>query len=152
MPASAIFVDEAARVKHLLDVCSPTLDQLTLARLIDRGDYDRHLRRARDTYRRRRDRLLGALHERLPELTPEGVAAGMHVLLRLTPGVHDDRVVAEEAERRGVHVVPLSAYQITPSGGGIVIGYGRVHEDAIDTAVSELASALRSAENRSPGA
>jgi GntR family transcriptional regulator / MocR family aminotransferase len=141
-------VEEAGRIKHLLDVCSPPIDQLALARFIARGDYDRHVRRARGIYRRRRDRLLAALDAKLPELAVEGVAAGVHVLLRLPAGV-DDRLVASAAERNGVRVVPLSAYELAPSGrGGLVIGYGRIHEDAIEPAVSALAAAVRFARGR----
>jgi GntR family transcriptional regulator / MocR family aminotransferase len=135
--------DEAERIKHLLDVCSPPLDQLALARFIGRGHYDRHVRRARAVYRGRRDRLLAALDAELPGLAAEGVAAGLHVLLRLPPGV-DDREVAAEAERDGVRVTPLSTYELAPSGqGGLVIGYGRIHEDALRPAVAALARALR---------
>ncbi len=133
---------EAERVKHLLDFCSPSLQQLALARFVARGDYDRHVRRARGIYRRRRDRLLAALGADLPALGVEGVAAGMHVLLRLPPGV-DDRLVAAEAEREGVRVVPLSTYQLAPGRGGLVAGYGRVHETALAGAVAALARALR---------
>src|SRR6266545_219616 len=53
--------DDAARTKRLLDDFSPALDQLTLAELLTRGHYDRHVRRARAVYRARRDRLLAAL-------------------------------------------------------------------------------------------
>jgi GntR family transcriptional regulator/MocR family aminotransferase len=138
----AELADEAERVKHLLDVCSPALQQRALARFLVRGDYDRHVRRARGIYRRRRDRLLAALDEELPGVGVEGVAAGMHVLLRLPPGV-DDRRVTAEAEREGVLVVPLSTYQLAPSGrGGLVAGYGRVHETALGAAVAGLARAV----------
>ena len=37
------------------------IDQLTLAELIASGGYDRHVRRLRIAYRRRRDRLLAAV-------------------------------------------------------------------------------------------
>jgi GntR family transcriptional regulator/MocR family aminotransferase len=139
----AQFVDQAMRVKHLLDTCSPSMSQLALARFIQRGDYNRNVRRVRGVYRARRDRLLAALDAKLPGLAVEGVAAGMSVLLRLPPGV-DDRLVAAEAEREGARAVPLSTYQHGPSDqGGIVIGYGRVREDAIEGAVFVLAAALR---------
>jgi GntR family transcriptional regulator/MocR family aminotransferase len=138
----AELADEAERVKHLLDNCSPALDQRALARFLVRGDHDRHVRRARTVYRRRRDRLLAALAARLPGLPVEGVAAGMHVLLCLPPGV-DDRAVAAEAEDAGVRVPPLSRYALAASDrGGLVIGYGRVHEDALDPAVAALARVL----------
>lgn len=46
---------------------SPTLDQLALASFIDRGELDRHLRRMRLRYRRRRDRLVAAIGDHLPD-------------------------------------------------------------------------------------
>jgi GntR family transcriptional regulator / MocR family aminotransferase len=137
--------DEAARVKHLLDVCSPAIDQHALAGFIARGEYDRQVRRARAIYRRRRDVLIGALERHLPDFAVEGVAAGMHVLVRL-PGAVGDRVVASEAERDGVRVTPLSRFAVSRRAGcGLVIGYGRVHEDALEPAVAALADAVRRA-------
>jgi len=134
--------DEAADIKHLLDVCSPPIEQRALAHLIRSGEYERHIRRARTTYRRRRDALMSALRRHLPDLPVEGIAAGLHLLVRL-PQVDDDEAVAVRAEQRGVRVAPLSRYTHgTYSGSGLVIGYGRVHETAMPTAVRTLATAL----------
>lgn len=136
-------VDEAERTKRLLDDFSPALDQLTLAELLRRGDYDRHVRRARGIYRARRDRMLAALAKHLPELKAEGIAAGMHLLLRLPPGV-DDVAIAEDAKREGIRLPALSAFRIKPaSSGGLVIGYGRLHESAVEPAINALATAMR---------
>jgi GntR family transcriptional regulator/MocR family aminotransferase len=135
-------VDEVERAKLLADIFSPTLDQLTLAEFIGRGHYDRHVRRARSVYRRRRDRLLAALERHLPELPVEGVAAGVHLLLGLPRGV-SDTAVAGEAGHSGVAVAPLSAFRLKPaSSGGLVIGYGRLHESAIGPATRTLAAAV----------
>lgn len=136
-------VDEAERTKALLDTFSPTLDQLTLAEFFRRGHYDRHVRRARAVYRRRRDRLLIALGTQLPGLPIEGVAAGVHLLLRLPPGV-SDIAIADEARSDGIAVTPLSAFRLAPAPtGGLVIGYGRLHESAIEDATEALARAVR---------
>ncbi len=134
--------DEAEEVKHLLDVCSPPIEQRTLARLIRSGDYDRHVRRARTVYRRRRDALSAALHDHLPELEVEGIAAGLHVLVRLEHGL-DDEAVAARAERHGVRVVPLSRYAHSGYGAaGLVLGYGCIHEASIPLAIRSLAAVL----------
>ena len=136
-------IEEARRAKWLLDDFSPALDQLTLAELLRRGHYDRHLRRARKIYRARRDRLIAALEAWLPELTIEGVAAGVHLLLRLPAGV-DDGAVAEAARRARIAVSPLSSFQLTPAAvGGLVIGYGSLPESAIDEATRALAEIVR---------
>ncbi len=136
-------VHEAWDIKHLLDVCSPPIDQLALARLIRSGEYERHIRRARTTYRRRRDALMASLHRHLSQLPVEGIAAGLHLLLRLRQG-DDDEAVAARAEQRGVRVTPVSRYTHGGDAGpALVIGYGRVHESAIPAAVRALASAIQ---------
>jgi DNA-binding transcriptional MocR family regulator len=66
--------------------------------------FDRHLRRMRPAYRRRRDALLEALREKAPDLEPAGVAAGLrravpHV--QCGPGRSDLRVLhAQRAHHR----------------------------------------------------
>ena len=141
--APSELADEAQRTKRLLDDFSPALDQLTLAELMTRGDYDRHVRRARAAYRARRDRLLAALARQLPELEVEGVAAGVHLLLRLPGGV-SDVAIADAAGRARIAVPPLSAFRVRPSeDGGLVIGYGRLHESAVEAATRALARVIQ---------
>ncbi len=139
----ADLADEAVRTKSLLDDFSPALDQLALAELLRRGDYDRHLRRARGVYRKRRDALIEALDRHLPELSVEGVAAGVHLVLRLPTGV-SDVAVSDDAARARIRVPPLSAFRLEPSDeSGLVVGYGRLHESAVDPAARALAAAVR---------
>jgi GntR family transcriptional regulator / MocR family aminotransferase len=141
--APAELAEEAARTKSLLDFCSPVLEQLALRRLIEAGDYDRHIRRVRAIYQARRDRLITALAEQLPDLRVEGIAAGLHVLLRLPPGL-DDRRVADDAAQEGIYVEPLSRFALRAGGPpGLVIGYGRVHETRVEPAVAALAAVIR---------
>ncbi len=133
---------EAASTKRLLDFCTPVLDQLALRRFVEVGDYDRHVRHMRAIYRARRDGLIGALAEHLPEMTVKGVAAGLHMLLQLQPGADDTRI-AEQATREGIHVEPLSRYAIDrPELPALVIGYGRIGGTALAPAASALASAI----------
>jgi GntR family transcriptional regulator/MocR family aminotransferase len=140
--APSELAEDAERMKLLLDVCSPALDQLALCHLIESGDYDRHVRRVRAVYRARRDRLSAALAGRLPGLPVEGIAAGLHVLVRLPDGV-DDAAIARRAALHGVRVEPLSSYALRRRGAaGLVIGYGRVHESALQPAVAALAAAI----------
>jgi GntR family transcriptional regulator/MocR family aminotransferase len=136
-------VDELRKTKNLLDAGSPAIPQLALARLVRTGEYARHVRRVRTIYRRRRDVLIDALETQLPGFSIEGVAAGIHLLLRLPPEVSDTRVVAD-ACARGLRVEALSTHCIAPSASsGLVLGYGRLHETAIPAAVAALARVLQ---------
>ena len=135
-------VAEASATKRLLDGASPTLEQLAFARMLDRGDYQRHIRRARTVYRARRDRLVAALAKHLPELTVSGVSAGLHVLLNLPPGV-DDRELERAARDAGIALEALTRYTIQDRGRrGLLLGYGRIHETAIPAAIAKLTPVL----------
>ena len=68
-----------------------------MAELLQSGAYDRHVRRTRLRYRRRRDLLIELLAEHTPPLTPRGIAAGLHVVVDLPTGRDEDDVVARAA-------------------------------------------------------
>jgi GntR family transcriptional regulator/MocR family aminotransferase len=128
--------------KKLTDLgCSP-LPQAAFARLLRGGGYDRHLRRTRSTYRRRRDALLTAVAEHVPAWQPIGVAAGLHVVLRLPSDV-DDSVVSGRLANRGIHAPALSGYSRLGTYPGLVIGYAATTPDRLRAAVREIAATVR---------
>jgi GntR family transcriptional regulator/MocR family aminotransferase len=116
----------------------PTIDQLALADLFDRGEVDRHLRRQRIRYRKRRDALLDAIGEHLPQVDVRGAAAGLFAVL-LLPEETDEEAVAEAAARHGVALEPLRA-QGRP---GLVAGYANLPEAGAPAAVAALAAAVQ---------
>ena len=82
----AELMEALVQAKLLADVQTGVLDQLTLAELIRCGAYDRHIRRCRLVYQRRRERLVAALRRRVPEARVAGVAAGLQALVALPAG------------------------------------------------------------------
>jgi GntR family transcriptional regulator / MocR family aminotransferase len=135
-------LEELATGKLLLDDFSPTIEQLAFARLLERGDYQRHIRKTRAIYRGRRDKLMAALVKHLPDLGVSGVSAGLSVTVRL-PRNADDRGIESAAESTGIRVEALSRYAIEDRGErGLVLGYGRMHETAIPRAIAELGKVL----------
>jgi len=124
--------------KRLSDLGSPVLEQLTLAAFLQRGELDRHLRRTRLAYRRRRDALLTAL----AGVEVEGVAAGLHVLARLPAGRTEQAVVAAAATR-GVAVDALGPHVAgPPRAPALLLGYTRLGEPALARAGARLRAAL----------
>ncbi|MBV8219596.1 MAG: PLP-dependent aminotransferase family protein [Solirubrobacterales bacterium] len=138
----APLIEPFAAVKLLLDDFSPTLEQLALAGMLERGHYQRHIRRARAIYRARRDALVAALAAHVPELRVGGVAAGLSAALYLPTG-SDDRGIERSALGAGIRVQALSRYAIVDRGDrGLVIGYGRMHESAIEPAIAALSGVI----------
>jgi GntR family transcriptional regulator / MocR family aminotransferase len=140
-------VDDIAAAKVLADRGSAVIDQLTFADFLNRGEFDRHLRRMRPIYRRRRDVLLGALSARLPDLTPVGVAAGQHVVAWLPPDLDETTVVAA-ATRHGPRLNGVCPYRLHAGGpGGLIFGYATLTERAIAEGIAILADAVAEVRN-----
>jgi GntR family transcriptional regulator/MocR family aminotransferase len=141
-PSSLVEAIAAAKLKS--DLGSPAIDQLAFADFVQRGELDRHLRRMRPIYRRRRDTLLAALRRHLPDLRPAGASAGLHLLAWLPPDLDEDAVVRSAGDA-GLGLQGLAASRIRPQrqGGGIVFGYGSVTERAISEGVRKLAAVVR---------
>lgn len=124
--------------KHATDLGSPTVPQLVLARLLESGEYDRHIRLVRARHRARRDALLETLAAALPAARVTGVAAGLH-LLAMLPGEVDDVAVADELRDAGVLVHPLSWHRRLPGPPGLVLGYASHPPDRLRAAGAIIA-------------
>ena len=134
--------------KHYNDMGGSPLPQAALTHLLRTGGYERHLRRTRALYRRRRDALLAAVGERLPSWQAVGVAAGLHVVLRLPDGT-DDLALQRALAASRVNAVALSGY--VPSGRiapypGLVVGYASLGPDRLRSAVALMAEVISQAE------
>ena len=137
-------LEPLAEAKLLADRGSPILDQLTFADFLSRGEFDRHLRRMRPVYRSRRDALLGALAQYLPDLEPTGIAAGLHLVAWL-PQDLDEATVITAASREGVAVAGVTPYRLSPTPrGGLIFGYSDLNEGEITEGVMRLARAVSS--------
>ncbi|MCX5370679.1 PLP-dependent aminotransferase family protein [Streptomyces sp. NBC_00015] len=138
------YVDGVLAAKGEREAWASALDQLSLADLIASGAYDRHVRRMRQRYRARRDRLVEALSARAPHVEVTGVAAGLHAVLRLPPGT--ERSALKAAAWQGVALDGLAAFRhpatdMAPQDG-LVVGYATPPEHAYAAALDALCRIL----------
>jgi GntR family transcriptional regulator/MocR family aminotransferase len=136
-------VDRVALAKLHADHGSPTLDQLALADFVERGALDRHLRKMRPIYRRRRDALVAALAARLPGLPVAGVAAGLHIMVHLPAGTDED-ALADAALSRAMRLYGVGPHRTRPGPPALLLGYGSLTDADITAGVELLATILGS--------
>ncbi|MFC9127362.1 PLP-dependent aminotransferase family protein [Streptomyces sp. NPDC057099] len=138
------YVEDVLAVKGEREAWVSVLDQLSLADFVVSGSYDRHVRRMRQRYRSRRDRLVAALAEHAPQIEVTGVAAGLHAVLRLPPGTEASAVKA--AAWQGIALDGLGAFRHPETdmavSDGLVVGYATPSEHAYGPAVEALCGAL----------
>ncbi|MEV8566455.1 PLP-dependent aminotransferase family protein [Streptomyces sp. NPDC051322] len=134
--------DEIIARKRTMDLGHPVLDQALLAEFITGGGYDRQLRRCQRAYRDRRDVLVSALAERFPGSQVSGIAAGLHVIVRLPGRYGPEHRFLERAAARGVALRPLSDYGTERPEEGVirlVLGYAHLSPAEIVLGVGLLA-------------
>jgi len=131
---------ELVEAKRASDLGSPALPQLVLAQLIATGELEQHIRTVRKRQRSRRDALLGALAEQLPQACVQGIAAGLHLLITFPElaGRIEDTELAERILRAGVLVHPLSWHRQRPGVPGIILGYAVHTPDQLRAAVRRI--------------
>ncbi len=133
-------VDAAGGQQFYVDA----IGQLTLADFIAGGYYDRHIRRMRARYRRRRDALVSALEPF--DVGIGGLAAGVNVLLTLPDGAEPE--VMRRAAQAGIALQGLSimrhplATPELPDPDGLIVGFAAPAEHAFVPAVSALCEVL----------
>lgn len=121
------------------------LTQMTLADFIACGQYDRHIRRMRARYRRRRDVLAEALSAFDVGVT--GLSAGVNMLLTLPEGAEPE--VLRRAGEAGIALSGLAlmrhpdAGPDVPERDGVIVGFAAPAEHAFGRAVDALCGVLR---------
>jgi GntR family transcriptional regulator/MocR family aminotransferase len=131
---------QVVEAKNLHDLGCAPLPQAALARMLRSGGYDRHLRRTRRLYRQRRDALLDALATTFPAWRPVGIAAGLHVVVRLPDGT-DDTALSQDLAAQGINAPALATYAHSPGRSpypGLVLGYAALTPDRLRAAVAAM--------------
>ncbi|MFE2512922.1 PLP-dependent aminotransferase family protein [Streptomyces naganishii] len=151
---------EVVERKRTMDLGHPALDQALFARFVERGDYDRQLRRCQRAYRERRDVLAAALEEHFPGARLSGIAAGLHLIAHLPARYGPEERFLARMTGAGVAVRTLNAYRHArtadgdggAAGGGtaggdggvrLVLGYAHLPPARIRAGVRLMAEAAR---------
>jgi GntR family transcriptional regulator/MocR family aminotransferase len=134
---------ELTSAKAIEDGGSEAIGQLALCDFIARGELDRHVRRMRLRYQRRREALLEALARWVPQgqVSSPG-AAGLFELVTLPEEIDEPRLL-RAAAARGVGMEGLAWHRFRPGGApGVLLGYGNLSEPAIEHGVRLIGEAL----------
>lgn len=117
--------------------------QVTVARLIQSGAFESHVRAMRTLYRRRQDALAQQIRPALAgQLKIEVLNAGLHLIGWLPDG-SDDRVIAENARRRGLLPRPMSDFVAAgPVRPALMLGFANLAEEQMPPAIEALRLAL----------
>lgn len=127
-----------------------SVQQMTLARLLESGDYERHVNRMRKQRREERDALIEALDASAAggRFCFEEADSGLHFVLA-AESARGEGELAADLLARGVRVAPLSSFAALPENATrpdglrrFVIQYGGLTENQIELVAESFARVL----------
>jgi len=132
------------RARSIMDGHTPQIPQLTLARFMEDGHYNAHIRAMRKLYASRREILLESIDKHLTgivtALRPEG---GLQIPCLLEPGWSEEKTI-RQAAIAGIQLLGLSQlYATEEKQQGWLLGYSALSAYEIEAAVLRLSNVLR---------
>lgn len=136
-------IRQLAQVQQLTYRHLPIMEQLTLAHFIEHGHFMRHMRRARNVYRRRHEAMTKAIMATglAERFKLSGIETGLHMLLEAEESF-DEEAMTNLALENGIRVYPLSKYCLENNRKGWVLGFAKIDELAIEEGIVRLAKIL----------
>lgn len=131
-------------LKQSTDLHTASFSQMLIHRYLQTCDFEGRLRRIRDTYKFRRDAMLAALEEEMPEgvtfTRPQG---GMFLWLTLPEGIDGHALLARCLEQN-VAFVPGAAFFAHPGHGNTArLNYSNMPPERIREGIRRFAEVLR---------
>lgn len=136
--------------KFVADLHSPVLEQLAMAKFIETGQFDRHIRKMRKLYFDRRNFLIKCLKDSFGEtVSVSGAEAGMH-LVATFQGVRFEKSLLQKIEDQGLQISAVSKHCLTSVSSGayeqsLILGYGNTNNQSIKAGIKRLNTILSSA-------
>ncbi|MNK19279.1 HTH-type transcriptional regulatory protein GabR [compost metagenome] len=133
-----------SRARSVMDGHTPQIAQLTLARFMDDGHYNAHVRAMRKLYASRRETMLDSIGRHLAGIaTAVRPAGGLQVPCLLERGWTEEQTI-RRAAAAGVLLPGISRlYAGTDRMQGWLLGYASLAGHEIEAAVLRLGAALR---------
>ncbi|EPC4015820.1 PLP-dependent aminotransferase family protein [Enterobacter kobei] len=131
--------------RTLMDGHTASITQLTLAKFLEGGHFGAYIRKMRNVYVARRDKLASLMDEYLSDYvvyaTPAG---GMQMPCHLRHGL-SEKDIAAAARRADIDILGLTGlYAGSPVSTGFLMGFAAYTEREIEDTVKKLAAIFRS--------
>ena len=135
-------VDKYVENLNFYSCTVPSFEQLTLAKFISNGYFERHINRMRIYYKKQRDLVIRSLLSSSigDNITITEENAGLHFLLKVKTDMSDGDII-NAAENEGIKISCLSEYYYDTKrqkSGIIVINYSGIDYDKVEEAIKRL--------------
>lgn len=140
-------IPAVSRAKQLVERTFPMVEQLALTDFIKEGHLERHIKRTRDIYMKRRQSLIYSLTRAFAKRVQIAKdSAGFHLLVRFETQLTDDELIACAIKAQVPMVSTSDYYAEGESAGEFLVGFATVEGEIIAGKVEELARLIKERE------
>ncbi len=107
------YLEQSEYLKYVGNLATPTLAQLTVAEMLAKGGYERHLRQARNQYRQAVERMTAAIGAYFPPGTRVTQPEGGFVIWVELPESIDATALSRRALQQGISIAPGPMFSAT---------------------------------------
>lgn len=128
-------------LKWFMDLHTPTLQQLTIARFIDEGHLERHIRKMKKIYKSRRDHIKKCLTKEFgKKVKILGDSTGLHLVAEFQNVEFSARIIQELSKKYNVQVYPVELHTIEKGKhkNKIILGYGNLTMKEIEEGINRF--------------
>lgn len=131
-------------LKQSTDLHTSSFSQMLISRYLQTCDFEGRLARIRDTYRHRRDAMLAALEEEMPQgVTWTRPAGGMFLWLTLPEGIDGHQLLARCLERNVAFVPGAAFFALGGHRNTARLNYSNMPPERIREGVRRFAQTIR---------
>lgn len=138
-------IEQGKNLKWYTDLHTPSLEQLTLAKFINEGRLEQHVKKMKRIYKIRRDYLKSCLLEEFGDnVKISGDTTGLHLIAVFNNIEFSAQKVAEILGVYKVKVYPIEPHTIRKNlhQNKLILGYGNLTKEEIKKGVTRLKQAL----------
>ena len=131
-------------LKRYSDLHTSSLEQLTLALMIDEGHLERHIAKMKKLYRKRRNVLITSLRNHFStEVKILGDSTGLHLVAEFANVDFSQRTL-HQVEQHQVQIYPVETHAIIKGKhrNQVILGYGNLLSADIEIGIVRLETAL----------
>lgn len=137
-------IEATMNIKYAEDLHSPVLEQLTLARFIREGYLDKHIKKSKQSYIKKKQLVIETLKRAFGnQIEVFGETSGIHLVVRFSDGVFDEEIF-NRLEALGISVPSVEEHAIVKGmhQNEIMIGYGNLSDKEIKCGIERMGQIL----------
>lgn len=129
-------------LRKIIDVQGDNIMEQAVLQLIKDGTIKRHIKKATNHYKIKRDYTASLLKKYLKDKASYTVPDGGLAFWIIPEKQVDWRRLSEGLKRKGIKIIPPDSYSFDGSANGIRFGYGSLSEKELQEAIASLAKLL----------